>query len=162
MTVPTRETHLRTLSRLLPDRSFIVATVGLSKLDGNAQAYWTATVEIYEPRGTHSGEARWRAGRDSDAGGADHDAIRRAWPVLESIVAMHLSDADGVPMHALANGRYHLANGNPEAAARLWRCPVSDLPSAADVEAFVEAQRERWARESAHAWDLLQTIQGGL
>jgi hypothetical protein len=159
--IPTTQTVLKTLTRALPDRTFTVARVGLDKLDGNRQAYWTATADVYEPHGTWSGRARYDNEREADMCGSTHGAILRAFPKLAPIVALHLSDPDGVPMYALANGRYHLANGDRQTAAKLWRCDIAELPEIEDVESFIEAQRERWARESAHAWELLQSIEGG-
>jgi hypothetical protein len=155
---PTTETVLKTVTRLLPNRTYVVAQVGLQKLAGNAQAYWTATADVYEPHGTWSGKAQHDNGREADMFGQCHTEILRAFPKLAPIVALHLSDPDGVPMYAIENGRYHLAQGNRPAAARLWRCEVSALPEVEDVESFVEAQRERWAREAGEAWALLEGL----
>lgn len=160
MTVPTTETVIKRVSRLLPDGTYVVAQVGLQKLDRNRQAYWTATASVYEARGKRSGRERLHRNPDldPDAMGACHAEILRAFPKLALIVALHLSDPDGVPMHAVANGRYHLER-NREAAAKLWRCAIEDLPDfAADTEAFVDAQRERWRRESETAWTTLKEI----
>lgn len=160
--IPTTETVIRTVSRDLAGRVFIVADIGLRKLDGNPQSYWTATAQVYEPHGTWSGRARFNNDREPDSGGACHELILRAWPKLAPIVAMHLSDADGVPMHAYANGVYHLRESDRDAAARLWRCSVDELPelgaTVAEVETFVEAQHDRWRSESAEAWTILQGL----
>jgi len=43
-----------------------------------------------------------------DGGGACHDIILKLWPELAPVVALHLSDDRGVPMHFEANGLYHL------------------------------------------------------
>lgn len=158
MTVPTKQTILRTVSRELPDRSFIVAEVGLRYLEGNRDAYWTATGEIYEAHGTWSGRARFNNEREPDVMGAISEEIMRAWPALASIVSIHGSDTEGVPMHALANGRYFLTNGERDKAARVWRVAESDLPEVDDVDAFVDAQRERWRAESEQAWKALEAL----
>jgi hypothetical protein len=155
MTIPTDETVTRTVSRLLPDRTYVRATVGLNYLAGNSAAYWTATGEVYEPRGTWSGEARHRNGRDFDMGGQVHAELLRAFPQLAPIVALHLSSPTGVPMYAVENGRYFLERGEVETAARLLRVDVADLPEPDDLPAFVDSQRERWAREAAEAYALL-------
>lgn len=164
MTIPTTETVIKRVSRLLPDGTYVVARVGLQKLDRNREAYWTATAEVYEPRGKRSGRERLHRNPDldSDMAGQCHDMILRAFPKLAPIVALHLSSPDGVPMHAAENGCYHIEQGNPNAAARLWRCEVDDLPSIErlheDVEAFIAAQMPRWRREAETAWKTLGEI----
>lgn len=57
-------------------------------------------------------------------GGAAHDLILRAIPELEPIVALHLSDEDGWPMHAVANAAYHAKQEDPKSLARHLRIPV--------------------------------------
>ena len=45
-----------------------------------------------------------------DMWGCQHDAIEAEFPgIYTDLIAMHLSDVDGVPMHATANGWYNLA-----------------------------------------------------
>ena len=66
--------------------------------------------------------------------GCLHERILKAFPQYADLVAMHLSDIDGVPMHAEANGwyvlagylggmgeRYHAGNGD-----RYTKPPTSD------------------------------------
>jgi hypothetical protein len=43
------------------------------------------------------------------SGGAGHDEILKHYPKFADLAALHLSDIDGVPMHAEANGWYSLA-----------------------------------------------------
>jgi len=43
------------------------------------------------------------------SGGAGHDVILRYFPRFADLAALHLSDIDGAPMHAEANGWYWLA-----------------------------------------------------
>ena len=46
------------------------------------------------------------------SGGAGHEQILKYFPDLADIVAMHLSDEDGTPMHAVENGWYWLKQAN--------------------------------------------------
>lgn len=156
-TISQRDT-IKTLERSLPDRSHVVANVGLRYLGSNSAAYWTLTGEIYEPHGTWSGAARKRNGRDWDMGGMVHEYVLRAFPKLAPFAALHLSDPNGVPMHAIANGRYFLERGELDTAAKHFRVSVDELPAVEDVEMFVDTQRERWARESREAFELLQSL----
>jgi hypothetical protein len=73
----------------------IIATVRIEK------NYFSVTGEI--------STERERAKRDFQSGGCIHDEILKAFPQLAPLVALHLSNLDGVPMHAEANGFYWLA-----------------------------------------------------
>ncbi len=55
--------------------------------------------------------------------GANHEQILAAAPPevvedLATLVSLHLCDADGVPMHAVANAAYHILNEDYDAAVR--------------------------------------------
>lgn len=71
-------------------------------LGGNQHPYFSITATI---------DDQWtRRNNDCRSCGCLHDEILRLWPQLAPIVALHLSDANtGEPMHAEANGFYHLA-----------------------------------------------------
>ena len=45
----------------------------------------------------------------------------KAFPDLKDIVDVHLSDADGTPIHAVANGWYFLENGEIDKMSRCLR-----------------------------------------
>lgn len=178
----------RELVRDMSDHSRIVAKLKVSRIGGNAHPHFSATCDIYEAHGTWSGAARQRNGREPDGGGCCHDEILRAFPRAAGFVAMHLSDwPSGTPMHAAANASYfyfgrHLAyelknygaayaerhGTGPERAASILRCAVDDLPTCDDYEtgreafvAFVDDQRERWAREVSAAMMWLETLPRG-
>jgi hypothetical protein len=183
-TIPERETIMREVRRAMPDRSFIVARVGLRYIEGDSSAYWTATADLYEPHGTWSGEARWRNEREFDGGGACHAEILRAFPHLAPIVRLHLADVDGLPMHAKTNGWYFYSGqastyereaeerGRPTyanreglsdhaRAARALNISPDELPADLGGEefgAFVDDLAERYERESREAYDLLLSL----
>lgn len=74
---------------------FLTVHFGLNHIRGNEHPYFSLTCE-------------GRVGR-STFGGADHDTILRELPELADLAALHLSDINGAPMHAEANGWYKLA-----------------------------------------------------
>lgn len=86
MTTATRTTFTRETK--LADRSTLTATVKLER-------YLSVTGEIRFPRR-----------REPSSCGMLHDDIRKAWPDLEALIQWHLTDADGTPMHYIANGLY--------------------------------------------------------
>lgn len=152
-TRPAFRSDLRTLETTAPGYRRVVATFGVRWIEGNSSPYFVATGEAWE-----TGSRR----RDSYTSGMIHDVLlsSRAGGELTSFVSLHLSDLDGVPMHAAANGWYHYRAGNLEAVGRLLRVDPATLPVDADEEefgAFVDAQRARWSLEArdliAH-WNL--------
>ena len=82
--------------RELPDE-MLAATIDtkLYQLRGNARPYFSTTATV-----------RWRGGAES--GGCCHGDILRVCPALAPLVALHLSDDEGAPMHAEANGFFYL------------------------------------------------------
>jgi hypothetical protein len=96
------------LTRKLANGSLIVAKVEARDDSGTLSPGFSVTGEIYERHGTWSGETQRRNGREPDLGGCIHDEILKAFPQLAPFVALHLSDLDGVPMHAAANARYFI------------------------------------------------------
>jgi hypothetical protein len=78
----------------------IYAKGGLHYLKGNSAPYFSLTGETY----IKTGNGRWR----DDSCGSIHDELHKFFPQLDDLAALHLSDIDGVPMHALENGFYHL------------------------------------------------------
>lgn len=78
----------------------ITAKGGLHMIRGNHAPYFSLTADIDRKVGS-----RWV----EDSGGCCHDEILKHWPDLADLAALHLSDIDGQPMHAEANGWYWLA-----------------------------------------------------
>jgi hypothetical protein len=63
--------------------------------------YFSVNGEISTPHERSKGDAQ--------VGGCIHEELLKAFPQLAPLVALRLSDLDGVPMHAEANGFYWLA-----------------------------------------------------
>jgi hypothetical protein len=74
--------------------------------DGNSNAYFSTTGEILR----HAKNGR----KVSDACGCIHDDIIKHFPQLQLLVDIHLSDEDGVPMHAYANAAYWAGHDGKE------------------------------------------------
>ena len=77
-------------------RVSLVVKFGLHHLSGNKSPYFSITADGRED------------GRES-FGGCCHDIIAERFPELADMIALHLSDMDGAPMHAGANAWYWLA-----------------------------------------------------
>lgn len=171
----------RTLSRSLPNGDYIEVVAGLHQLDGNERPYWSVTCSVWEKRGsTLIGKRRHTRGCESDMGGPMHELIREAFPELEPVIAVHLADDLGVPMHAVANGWYFYSGQareyeerhpksylNPdrlndlERAARALHIPASELPAfmgKEKFEAFAEGLRPRWREQSDAARTVLEAM----
>lgn len=75
----------------------LVVNGGLHYMMGNSTPYFSITATLYE-------------NRRNIAGGCLHDDIERQFPgQFSDLIALHLSDMSGVPMHFIANGWYFLA-----------------------------------------------------
>ena len=81
----------------------LIVDAKLNKI-GDQKPYFSLTGEIWEADA--SGKPK---GRDCVMSGCIHDEILAHFPELADIEALHLSDIDGVPMYAEANGWYFLA-----------------------------------------------------
>jgi hypothetical protein len=146
----------------------IAVTAGLHKLDGNDRPYFSVTCRIDEQARNN----RWQEA----GGGADHAEILRNFPRLAPIVAMHLSDDNGQPVHAVANAIFfagfsprmedaqnpgalarHLRITTEEADELISECIDADDPREA-LTAYVESQYDRWAHEARAAIALLDSL----
>lgn len=82
------------------------AIAKLEQLGGNQKPHFSVTGTIWKGTGPYSDEK-------DIAGGCLHEEILRVFPKLAPLIALHLSDADGQPMHASANGLYLIAGFVP-------------------------------------------------
>jgi hypothetical protein len=83
------------LARIKNGKELIVIHGGLHDIKGNASPYFSITADVYENNRLVSC-------------GCQHDLILEHRPNLADLVALHLSDIDGQPLHALENGFYWL------------------------------------------------------
>lgn len=72
---------------------------GLHYIKGNSAPYFSLT--CWEHRKGFPSQ--------DEGGGADHESILKFFPRFADLAALHLSDIDGAPMHAIENGFYWLA-----------------------------------------------------
>lgn len=172
----------RTLIKDLPDRSRIVARLELREEGdrGDLSPAFSVTGDLYESHGTWSGAAQSRNGREADSCGCIHEEITRAFPELEPLIRLHLSDPAGVPMHAEANAYYFATDGHLayelknygqeyverhgtglERAKRTLRVdeiPAGALESREAFAAFVDSLRPQWAEEARRGRAMLEAI----
>lgn len=78
------------------NRIALIVHFGLHNIQGNRSPHFSITADGYEN------------GKES-FGGCCHDIIAEKLPDLADMIALHLSDMDGAPMHADGNGWYWLA-----------------------------------------------------
>jgi hypothetical protein len=94
----------RNILAQIPEIRFTVYG-GLDYIRGNKQPHFSLTY--------------WRGGEHGE-GGCDHSEIIRRFPQFSNIAALHLSDMDGVPIHAESNGWYWMAGALPEHAGERY------------------------------------------
>lgn len=101
-----------------------VVNIQLTKFKGQAP-YFSVTGEAYRITG--------KQGRPPMlASGCIHDYIQQVTSRFNDVIALHLSDIDGTPMHAVENGLYWLGQNkyqalDTEAAKRHFRCTDSEI-----------------------------------
>lgn len=165
----------RSIWRNGPHGSHIVALIEYREDDPRGLSDgFSVTGELYERHGTWDGAAQKRNGREWDSGGCIHEVILSAFPGLKPLVDLHLSGADGAPMHAEANGWYWYSSydgkgthgvrdGRTDYQVACDHLRVADgaIPTGLTREefsAFVDAQRERWAKEAEHGRELIASL----
>jgi hypothetical protein len=90
---------------------------GLNHIKGNHAPHFTVTTWAH----------RKGFPEQCQSGGCDHETILKYWPELSDLVALHLSDIDGVPMHGEANGWYDLAGALPANAGEQYHRGNSEM-----------------------------------
>lgn len=127
------------------------------------------------------------AGIGNEAGGCLHEEVASVFPELSPVIALHLSDENGVPMYAVDNGYYWLAgfagglhevyhggSGKTDEECKRIFCDymrvhgqIADALSIilrqcqnpkALFAAWVESQKPRWKMEADAAIHLLKTL----
>lgn len=90
---------------------------GLNYLRGNRKPYFSITVDQH--RTGHPNQCQ--------SGGCMHDEVLKHFPKFADIVALHLSDIDGVPSYAAENGWYRLAGALPDHAGERYHGGNSEM-----------------------------------
>ncbi len=144
--------------RKIIDGHLIIVEYGLRRI-GTQAPYFSITAEIYES--VHKS-------RNPVMCGCCHDEVLQAFPDMRDIVSLHLSDIDGVPMHAVENGWYWLSAAKGDNTwektgdkdfvqitadyMRISRDDVARLVDTINTEAefaaWVDTQRPRWKSEA--------------
>jgi hypothetical protein len=137
--------------------SRLTVSYGLQKI-GDQTPYFTVT-----------GSGWYGRRQEPDLSGPIHDVIVAAFPRLADIIALHLSDVDGVPMHAKANGWYWYSDNDGRGVGHVsgsWalltplqraenylRAPGMFRPGLdrAEFDAHVEALRLTWLVQATDA-----------
>ena len=115
------------------------------KLSTTNHTYFSITYSQYKERGTKM-----------LACGASSETILKYFPELSDVLAMHLSDSDGVPMHALENGFYYMQNPEDYSSqvvadhfrVSLELVPVLATMSKESLDEWIEAVKPNWKIEA--------------
>jgi len=161
------------------ERVSFEVTLELHQLAGNERPHFSATVNGWNrPYTTRP------VSRDIDFGGCCHELIVKYWKAAALVVAVHLSDDNGVPMYAVENGWYHAGGcikhgANPNATnPERYPANVDHLASHLRIEKdkaaaiiksvadgtvnklaftlFCDSQLPRWKREADNALTFIQ------
>lgn len=85
-------------------KEFITVEIRLNDECKNGHQNFAITGDIYEA-------GKPKTDRYYISGGCIHETIEKYFPEFIPFIRLHLCDYKGIPMHASANGFYHLKNG---------------------------------------------------
>ena len=112
----------------------------------------------YESSRSLNGKRRWLG---SCGAGVGH-WVENYYPQLKSFSDLHLSDADGVPIHFIANGNYHLFKMDEDKFKRIYRLTdkeYSDAKKCCDLYKATSLDTyERFKSEADAAKELLESL----
>jgi hypothetical protein len=99
-------------------RNLLIVSYGIQN-KGTDNAYFSVTGSTYRPVNSKSGVSRYGEEYKEvdgkyyacESGGCIHDEIMSVTKRFNDFIPMHLANVHGYPMHAFANGYYHLRNG---------------------------------------------------
>jgi hypothetical protein len=98
---------------------------GLRAFDHQAP-YFAVTADVWD--------TRYRAG-DPDSAGQNHEIVSAVFPHLRDMIALHMSNIDGVPMHAIENGWFWFSDFDGGFTPSTWR----ELSPAQRAEDYLRA-----------------------
>ena len=151
---------------------FIQAEAKLYRL-GEQEPYFSLTGHIVDRHGESFGQVHDEL--------LNHDELLKQWPKLKPLADIHLSDENGIPMHAVENGWYWAGGcrewckgnaGDPpnalylashlrvsvEEANRLVEQVASGFVRLGEFAQYVEAQKHRWLEEAKAARALIEEL----
>lgn len=126
----------------------LVVQYGVQFIRGNRSGYFTVTGELYEGRQ-----------KEPVTCGCIHSDIRKVTHRFDDLIALHLCDEDGLPMHALENGFFYLRRPEEFSASTIARhfrilegnVDALRLLDKPELAAWIETQRPRWKAEAEAA-----------
>jgi len=165
------------------DGTKIAVEAGLHYLPGNSRPYFSVVGEVRYARADKRGHRYYR--REPDACGCCHEEFLEAIAGTEDagswrdLIALHLSDDQGKPMHSVANACYHLGIGKyaeandarAQSHLRLTDKQFADLKAVlagladdgereAHVRDFALRLAEAWQQEAQRGIEVLKRLAG--
>ena len=141
------------LSKTISSYTNLIVDFGIDYNKGNNNPHFSITGEV-----TYRGK--------TEICGCIHDEIEKhTGDKFKDLIALHLSDHNGIPMYPLANGFYHYENKNIEHLSSHLRISIEDAQTLSDkldalderfekkveFKKFVVAQLPRWKKEAQEA-----------